>query len=688
MRISKYSLFLAFMLSLCDILVSSASSVSADVYLKGTATENALWSETGNWTDATANQAVIIGTTNENGGATQSVRIKSTDTVMTLTLGKDTNTSGTLNVEEGANLTVTSNLIVGALGTGTLKQTGGNIKTETNFYVANPGTGTSTVEFTGGTFTAVGGDGKNKFVTGNGNATMSISGTADVTFGGLDVANNGSGTGTINVSGGKLTIQSANLRLGNSSGGHGILNISGGEVIGKSALYTGDASGSKATINITGGSLTANSTYCLATRGTAELNISGDGKFVANNTFYIGHNGGTKGTITQTSGYAEYNKGIQLGSNNKISVTATLNISGGKMKTASIFRKDGNPAAVALMKVSGTADVQVTGDVGIPVLMTGGTFETASISDALTIYDGNLRGKLNADGTRTLMVKNGGSITFKNDYGNIALGRPASQVSTLGSSYLPEKAVDGVTNSDTFSHTSSSTGTDQWWQVELDTPMSISYVKLYNRNGFEHRLVNEGYGYHFELYDGTLNNLGNLVWKSEMFTDYSSGIKIDLNTEKAGKVLRLVRDFKPGTTISGDNLTLNLAEVEVYTDLLANPELQFNIFNNGTHDQIVLEEGATLNLDNSVLKLNFEEGMDFVAGMEWDIFDVQDGATLTGEIVDIVASNFDTDIWNLAMLSNGTISLSYNPNVVPEPSSIAMLILAVISLGFLRKRRA
>ncbi len=684
MRISKYSFILALTMSLFGI---SVSTISADIYLKNSATENALWSESGNWTGTTENQTVIIGTTNAEGGVTQSARINSTDTITYLTLGKEANTSGRLTVEEGANLTVSSNLIVGALGTGTLKQTGGNIKTETNFYVADSGTDTSTVEFTGGTFTAVGGDGKNKFVVGNGNATMSISGTADVKLGGLDVVNGGSGTGTINVSGGKLTFQSANLRLGNNSGGHGILNISGGEVVGNSPLYTGDASGSRATVNITGGTLTANLTYCLATRGTSELNISGDGKFYAKNTFYVGHQNGTKGIINQSGGYAEYSKGIDIGWNNGNTI-ARFNITGGEMVATTIFRNNGNQKLDALMKVSGTANVQVSGDVGIPVLMTGGTFETASISDALTIYDGNLRGKLNADGTRTLTVKNGGSITFENDYGNIALGRPASQVSTYGNAYIAERAVDGVTSSDTFSHTQAQSGTDQWWQVELDAPMSISYVKLYNRYGSGGRLVAEGYGYHFELYDGTLDNVGNLVWKSDMLMEYDSGVKIDLNTEKAGTVLRLVRDFKPDTTISGDNLTLNLAELEVYTDLLANPELQFNVFSNGTHDQIVLEEGATLNLDNSVLKLNFEEGMDFVAGMEWDIFDVQEGATLTGEVVDIVASNFDTDIWNLAMLSNGTISLSYTPNVVPEPSSIAMLILAVISLGFLRKRRA
>jgi len=48
---------------------------------------------------------------------------------------------------------------------------------------------------------------------------------------------------------------------------------------------------------------------------------------------------------------------------------------------------------------------------------------------------------------------------------NVALGKPASQSSTLGSSYTADKAVDN--NLGTFSHTVGGADPNPWWQVNL-----------------------------------------------------------------------------------------------------------------------------------------------------------------------------------------------------------------------------
>jgi hypothetical protein len=48
---------------------------------------------------------------------------------------------------------------------------------------------------------------------------------------------------------------------------------------------------------------------------------------------------------------------------------------------------------------------------------------------------------------------------------NVALGKPASQSSTLGSSYTADKAVDNKEG--TFSHTVGGADPNPWWQVNL-----------------------------------------------------------------------------------------------------------------------------------------------------------------------------------------------------------------------------
>lgn len=85
------------------------------------------------------------------------------------------------------------------------------------------------------------------------------------------------------------------------------------------------------------------------------------------------------------------------------------------------------------------------------------------------------------------------TITRPDRPGNLALGRPATQISTdYGGDAA--RAVDGNTDGEYFHNSVTHTAVDAkeaWWQVDLGTPAAIGDIEIYNRTeGFGYRLTN------------------------------------------------------------------------------------------------------------------------------------------------------------------------------------------------------
>ena len=76
---------------------------------------------------------------------------------------------------------------------------------------------------------------------------------------------------------------------------------------------------------------------------------------------------------------------------------------------------------------------------------------------------------------------------------NLALGKPATQISTLDSDF-PSRAVDGNTNGDWSgsSVTHTATVNQPWWEVDLGAALPIEDIQLWNRTdgGWGYRLSN------------------------------------------------------------------------------------------------------------------------------------------------------------------------------------------------------
>ncbi|MDO4627710.1 MAG: hypothetical protein Q4C70_00865 [Planctomycetia bacterium] len=398
-------------------------------------------------------------------------------------------------------------------------------------------------------------------------------------------------SGTLKITNGTLNTYGGNTMFGH--GGSGFLELNGENAvltIQSGSFYVGNNSTGDGTINVTKGTFTNKANFFLGVRTTANLNISEGGKFISTGSIQLGHVQGaiSSGTITQTGGVSEINS-IQFGNNTGHNVTGTIDISGGTMSIQQITKQDSNNKLTANFLISGDADVQVAGDISIPVTMTGGNLSAGSFRENTTISSGTLRGALNADGkTRTLTVGAGKVLALQRDLGsNIALGQATSQISTYSnnSKYDSSKAVDGIIQSGDGESNITHTGGGKylWWQVELDKATPITNVKLYNRyfhgeTGKNERLVDlsdpeNPHGFYFEIYDGTIGNEGNLLWTSPEYFDYTrEGMLLTFgDVPENGTILRLVRECN-----STD--FLNLKEVEVFSATSELPTLEMNVF--------------------------------------------------------------------------------------------------------------
>jgi len=414
-----------------------------------------------------------------------------------------------------------------------------------------------------------------------------------------------------------------------------------------------------------------------ATPGQAAYLLEGDG-VVNSGPFYVGLWGGYATLTVQGSavmnasllGVDSYASWCPLGAtgeinlhgNGQIVVSDYLELSGNSVANGTLNQDGGTLTATTLRRGAGTGTYNFT----------GGTLNVSSVQ-GMDLDNGG--GTVNVGGGGTATNLEMGFVVTT----NIALGKTATQ-SSAPFTLPPQNAVDGVFT--TYAHTNYDDYA--WWQVDLTGggTTSVHDVVLTARSD----------GYTWMLSNFYLRVLGDdgvtVLWQDKFITDVSeildAGEKfwIQLPTAVDGRYVQVQLDYHNLDPEAWGGGYLCLTECVVgavdrygYSQV-ATATLGIELDPTGETCDKLIAGDLTLAGTLDVTSL----GGDFASGQ---VFDILDWDTLSG--------TFDTV--NLPALSGG---LSWDTSrlyttgeltVVPEPSTIALLILGTLSLAGVARRR-
>ncbi|CAB3797763.1 autotransporter domain-containing protein [Paraburkholderia fynbosensis] len=307
--------------------------------------------------------------------------------------------------------------------------------------------------------------GGSAFVVGGGLAVTSSNAAIDYLSLGLGNAPTVPGStssGTLNVSGGTLAINSA-LQLGDFRGTGTVTQTGGNVVFGTpgtpTSLNIGNQGGA-GTYNLSGGTVTfGNSATDFVTLGrnsgtnapsTGTLNLSGGTFNVANGALFLGSNvtstaGAGTGTINQTGGT------LAIGSASSLYLAAagngTYNLSGGMLQIggSSLFGDYNNMGGTYAFNLGG-GTIQVVGSAlsaGVNATLVGGTTSTIDTNGIGATWSGVL------SGSGSLAKAGNGALTLTNT--NTYTGMTSISAGTLaltGSGSI--NSTSGMVNNGTF----------------------------------------------------------------------------------------------------------------------------------------------------------------------------------------------------------------------------------------------
>ena len=582
-----------------------------------------------------------------------------------------------------------------AQGTGTVNATG-------NFNLAAFGgsrVGTMNMNTTGalnvtGAF-RIGNDGGSVGIMNLESGTVVVSNINTFAGGENNIGHDG-GVATLNISGGSLSVAEV-LRFGNGSGGNGTLNMTGGAInktgngqflvghnngtgtvvqsagtiIANNELYIGNENaGASGTYTLSGtGALTVSNEVVVGREsGTGVLNVNGGTLTTeGNGNMYIGRRNGT-GTLNQTDGVVNVNREFGVGTrdDNKIG-TGTYNLSGGSLSAAN------NIFIGKELGASGTMD------------MTGGTMST---SDKLQIGHNQATGVLN---------QSGGTVNVQNE---VYIGNE-NNASSVGTYTLSGTGALNVGN-EVIVGRDNGTGT-----LNLNGG-TVTATKISGGNGSA--TVNFNGGVLKAKRDES-----NLIENLDTANVQSNGLKINSNGFNVATSQAL-----SGTggleKLGAGNLTLNAASTYTGPTLVSAGTLTLAL-NSSITSAVSVADGAALAGAGAIAgDLSFNSGAKFVFSLTQTL--LANGATVSFAdfgIDDLVGLSSATTVglYNLIggtaiINTNGLSNLgaanaadlgdgksayftegSLQVNVVPEPSTYALLVLAGLGLAghVIRRRR-
>ena len=505
------------------------------------------------------------------------------------------------------------------------------------------------------------------------------------------------GVATLNISGGSLSVAEV-LRFGNGSGGNGTLNMtggainktgngqflvghnngtgtvvqSGGTIIANNELYIGNENaGASGTYTLSGtGALTVSNEVVVGREsGTGVLNVNGGTLTTeGNGNMYIGRRNGT-GTLNQTDGVVNVNREFGVGTrdDNKIG-TGTYNLSGGSLSASNnifIGKEQGS---------SGTMD------------MTGGTMST---SDKLQIGHNQATG---------VLTQSGGTINVQNE---VYIGNE-NNASSVGTYTLSGTGVLNVGN-EVIVGRDNGTGT-----FNLDGG-TVNATKISGGTGSATVNFNGGV---LKAKRDEANFIENL----DTANVDSGGIKIDSNgfnvatsqalsgtggLEKLGAgtaTLSGANTYSGATAVNEGALIINgnsSSSLSILT-VAANAAVGGSGSIGGslsllTDAKFVFSLTDTLTVNGSSVTFG-GFGIDDVLGLDSTVA-VGSYTLIGGSAVINTANLFNLGVENAYDLGDGKSAYfssgSLQVNVVPEPSTYALLGLAATGLGahLIRRRR-
>ena len=375
------------------------------------------------------------------------------------TVGLTKNYSGQID-QTGGSLRSGTEFSVGENGTGVYNQSGGSSYYTGTLYIGrNSNAGVGTYNLSGGTLDTS--DNAEFQVGSNGKGTFNQT-AGSVKAGNWFSIGRVAGTGVYNISGGSLTTAKTNRPLwlgGDNASGVGTLNISGTAVVNfNGGVDAGRSNQSHGYLNQDGGSLTvsngdgfniARDSYATYVQNAGDLVVNcvtriawGTGTAVGGtyklnggtatfkNDFYVGV--GRLGTFAQSGGTMTANNGVKIA--NGSSATGYFNMSGGILNTPSI---QGVSGVASVVLDGGTIVAKNASDgaffSGIDSLVVGGGaidtdgHDLSVTADAVRVIDGGKAFTKAGEGTLTFPAMPA-SDTVTVEAGALALAAGANNV--------------------------------------------------------------------------------------------------------------------------------------------------------------------------------------------------------------------------------------------------------------------
>jgi T5SS/PEP-CTERM-associated repeat protein len=323
-------------------------------------------------------------------------------------LGFSLGGNGTATVDGvGSTWANSNNLLVGFSGTGTLNIINGGLVSNVDGYlgISSGSTDTATVDGVGSTWA----NSNNLFVGfPSGTGTLNIQNGGEVSVGGQVL--NGTGTSTINLDGGSLSVTGIdidvdNFNIGNSALSTGSHTIGAGKTLTADVTTVGYSGGG--TLNINNGGTVSNTTGYLGRNGGSNgtATIEGIGSTWANsNTLFVGSQG--TGNLTINNGGEVSDQEGYLGSNSGSTGTATVDGVGSKWaNSASLYVGSGGTGTLNIN--NGGAVSNVGGYLGY----NSGSNGTATVDGVGSKWTNFTNLYVGDSGTGNLMINNGGEVS-------------------------------------------------------------------------------------------------------------------------------------------------------------------------------------------------------------------------------------------------------------------------------------
>lgn len=483
----------------------------------------------------------------------------------------------------------------------------------------------------------ISGTGAGLVKTGTGTLLLGGTNTYNGFFNGTDTQGTIVRAGTLQLSGGSITHNSAHFIVGNISGDNGTAVFSGGGDVSDSNGYIGAAAGSTGTVTVTGtGSTWSNTTYLyVGAAGTGTLNIASGGAVLSvdtsvgntsggNGTIFVNGTGsslsntstlyvgaGGNGALTVTNGGSVTDATGVIGNNSGGTGVATIDGTGSTWSNTNQLIVGNTSPGTLIVTNGGT----VTNGIGTISGNTAAT-STAIVTGAGSTWSNSTSLRVGFSGIGNLTIANGGLVNVQLGDGTLTLGSNATGNGTLniGAAASGAPAAGGYLNAAAVT-TGAGTGT-----VQFKTTATSAAPYYFTSDG-----TANGFSVAINGTTSVINTGGYNVVASP--NTYSGGTTINGGT----LVANASNAFGTGT------ITLNGGSLGVGTEITLTNPITFTsgrIGGNGTLSTLSVGTNAVLAPGNSVGTLTFSNGLTLASSGGLD-FEVQSALGTPG-------SGFDT----------------------------------------------